>query len=184
MSKIIKKIENIKLMQTNFFPDNRGVFFEIFNQQKFRKINLKKKFAQNSISISKKNVVRGLHFTIKNPQAQLVTILEGKIFDCLVDLRPKSKNFLKHYSFILTQNKNNQLYMPPGYAHGFCVLSDRAILHYAATKIYDPKNSSGLIWNDQTVRIKWPIKKPIISNRDKNFKNINELIQYNELPQT
>ena len=74
--------------------------------------------------------------------------------------------------------------MPPGYAHGFCVLSDRAILHYAATKIYDPKNSSGLIWNDQTVKIKWPIKKPIISNRDKNFKNINELIQHNELPQT
>ncbi len=182
MIKIIKKINNIKLMQTNFHSDKRGLFYEIYNFKNYKNLGIKDTFVQNSISISKKNVLRGLHFTIKKPQSQIVTVLDGKIFDCLVDLRPKSRNFLKHYSFILSKDNNNQLYMPPGFAHGFCVLSNKAVLHYSASKIYDSENSYGLIWNDKDIKIKWPVKKPIISNRDKNFKNINYLIRFKKLP--
>lgn len=182
MSKIIKTIDGIKLIQTKFFPDNRGLFYEIYNKKNYNNLGIKDNFVQNSISISKKNVLRGLHFTIQKPQSQMVTVLEGKIFDCLIDLRSKSKNFLKHYYFTLSKDKNNQLYMPPGFAHGFCVLSNRAILHYSASKIYNNKNSDGLIWNDKDMKINWPINKPIVSNRDKNFKDINYLIKFKKLP--
>lgn len=182
MSKIVKKINDIKLINTDFYPDKRGLFYEIYNEKKYKKLGIKDTFVQNSISISKKNVLRGLHFTIKNPQSQILTVLEGKIFDCLVDLRFKSKNFLSYYSFILKKEKNNQIYMPPGFAHGFCVLSDSAVLHYSASKTYNYKNSNGLIWNDEKIKIKWPIKKPIISDRDKNFKSVTSLIKSKKLP--
>ena len=182
MSKIIKKVNDIKLIHTKFHPDKRGFFYEIYNIKRYKSLGIKDNFVQNSISISKKNVLRGLHFTIKKPQSQIVTVLEGKIFDCLVDLRPKSINFLKHYTFVLSKDKNNQLYMPPGFAHGFCVLSNKAVLHYSASKIYDYGNSNGLIWNDKDIKIKWPIKNPIISKRDKNFKDINYLIKFKKLP--
>ena len=152
------------------YKDKRGYLSEIFSKKK-----IKLNFNHSIISVSKKNVVRGLHFRIK-PEYKILYMFKGQIDDYCINLKTKKK-----YKFKLKDN--DCLLIPPGYAHGFCVLSDRAILHYAATKIYDPKNSSGLIWNDKTVKIKWPIKKPIISNRDKNFKNINELIQHNELPQ-
>lgn len=184
MSQIVKKINDIKLIHTNFNFDKRGFFFEIYNIKRYRRLGIKDNFIQNSISVSKKNVLRGLHFTVKNPQSQIVTVLEGKIFDCLVDLRIKSRNFLKHYCFLLKKNQNNQLYMPPGFAHGFCVLSEKVVLHYSASKTYDYSNSSGLIWNDKKIKIKWPIKKPIISNRDKNFQDIDTLIRLKKLPKT
>ena len=182
MSKIIKRIDNIKIFNSHFYNDRRGFFFEIYNKKRFFLLNIKDSFIQNSISVSKKGVIRGLHYTINNPQSQLLTVLEGKIFDCLVDLRVNSKNFLKYYSFILKHNKNNQIYMPPGFAHGFCVLSNKAILHYSASKTYEPSNSGGLIWNDKKINIKWPQKKPIISKRDKNFKTIDNLIKSKKLP--
>tara|TARA_Y100001958_G_C21012336_1_gene391945 strand:- start:32 stop:586 length:555 start_codon:yes stop_codon:yes gene_type:complete len=182
MSKLIRNVNGIKLMRYKVHSDRRGKFYEIYNKKNFKSLKIKENFVQDNISISKKNVLRGMHFTIKNPQSQLLTVLYGKIFDCLVDLRKNSKSFGKFYSFNLNSNKNNQVYMPPGIAHGFCVLSKEAILHYNTSKVYDPKNESGLIWNDKKLNINWPIKKPIVSEKDKKFRTLNDIINLNKLP--
>ena len=182
MSKLIKSIHGIKLMKLKLYSDNRGVFYEIYNKKKFTENGIKDNFVQDNISVSKKNVLRGMHYTIKNPQSQLLTVLEGQIFDCLVDLRIKSKFFGRHFSFKLNSKSLNQIYMPPGIAHGFCVLSEKAILHYNTSKVYDPDNEGGLIWNDKKVNIKWPIKNPIISKKDRNFKSFDNIVNLKVLP--
>ncbi len=182
MSKLFKTINGIKLMKLKVFSDNRGIFYEIYNKKFFLLNGIKDNFVQNNISISKKNVLRGMHYTIKNPQSQLLTVLDGEIFDCLVDLRKNSKSFGKYYSFNLNAKKINQIYMPPGIAHGFCVLSKKVTLHYNASKIYDPDNEGGLIWNDKKINIKWPIKHAIISKRDKSFKSLDDIINLKLLP--
>ena len=168
MSKIIKSINGIRLMRLEFHKDNRGTFYEIYNKNIFFKLGIKENFVQDNISISKK-VLRGMHYTINNPQSQLLTVLEGEIFDCLIDLRKKSKFFGKYFSFKLNSKKINQLFMPAGMAHGFCVISQKAVLHYNASKVYNPKDEGGLIWNDKKINIKWPIKDPIISKKTKIF---------------
>tara|TARA_B100001250_G_C19776938_1_gene780012 strand:- start:232 stop:786 length:555 start_codon:yes stop_codon:yes gene_type:complete len=182
MSKIIKKINGIKLMKLKLFKDYRGIFYEIYNKKRFYKFGIRENFVQDNISISKKNVLRGMHYTIQKPQSQLLTLLEGEIFDCLVDLRKKSKFFGKYFSFYLNAKKNNQIYMPAGVAHGFCVLSKQAILHYNSSRVYDPDDEGGLIWNDKKININWPIKKPIISMKDKNFNSLSEIIELNQIP--
>jgi len=182
MSELIRSINGIKLMKYKIHRDNRGVFYEVYNKKIFNILKIKENFIQDNISISKKKVLRGMHYTIKNPQSQLLTVMYGKIFDCLVDLRTNSKTFGKYFSFNLDSKNINQVYMPPGIAHGFCVLSNKAILHYNTSSIYDPKNEGGLIWNDKKLNIKWPIKKPIISKKDKKFKSLSEIINFNKLP--
>lgn len=182
MSKVIKSLNGIKLMRLKLHSDVRGKFYEIYNKKRFIKIGIKDKFVQDSISESKKNVLRGMHYTIKDPQSQLLTVVEGEIFDCLVDLRKNSKFFGNFFSFKLNSKKNNQIYMPPGIAHGFCVLSKKVILHYNSSKVYDPMNEGGLLWNDKNININWPINKPIISKKDKNFDTLNKIIFLNKLP--
>lgn len=182
MSKIIKSINGIKLMKYKIHLDRRGIFYEVYNKKHFNSLKITDNFVQDNISISKKKVLRGMHYTIRNPQSQLLTVLYGKIFDCLVDLRVKSKFFGKYISFNLDSKNLNQVYMPPGIAHGFYVLSNEAILHYNTSKVYDPKNEGGLIWNDKRLNINWPEKKPIISQKDKNFKSLQEIINSNKLP--
>ena len=178
---MIKKA-GIKVLNTKFFKDQRGEFFEIYNKKRFNKIGIKENFVQDSISISKKNVLRGLHYTIFKPQSQLLTVLDGVIFDCVVDLRKNSKTFKKAFTFILSDKENNQIYMPPGMAHGFCVMSKKAVLHYNSSETYDAKNEGGLLWSDKSVKIRWPIEKKIISQRDKNFMNLEQIIKTKKLP--
>ena len=180
MSKLIKSINGIKIMKVEFFKDKRGVFYELYNKKNFFKLGITDNFVQDSISISKKNVLRGMHYTIKNPQSQLLTVLQGEIYDCLVDLRKKSKFFGK--TFNLNSKKINQIYMPPGIAHGFCVLSKKAIIHYNSSKVYDPNNEGGLIWNDRKIKIKWPVKNPIISTKDKKIFFSLKIINLSKLP--
>ena len=172
----------IKLLKVEHFHDSRGIFYEIYNKKKFNKKNIDDNFIQDSISISKKNVLRGLHYKVKKSQSQLLTILEGEIFDCVVDLRKSSKTYLNVFSFILNSKNNNQIYMPKGMAHGFCVLSNKAILHYNASQNYNPAHQNGIHWNDKMLNINWPIKKPIISDRDKEFLSVTELIKLKLLP--
>ena len=129
----------------------------------------------DNISISKKNVVRGLHFQIKKPQAKFISVLSGKIFDVVVDLRKNSKTFGKTFSIILDSRKNTSLFIPVGFAHGFKSLKDNSIMLYACSEDRYPKYERGLIWNDKDLKIKWPNKKiNILSKKDKNnisFKN-------------
>jgi|TARA_B100001093_G_C26246095_1_gene766507 dTDP-4-dehydrorhamnose 3,5-epimerase len=161
--KIIKtKFKDLKVLDKPTFKDNRGFFRELFLKK-----YIKKELIFDIMSLSKKNVVRGLHLQSKNSQAKLVTVLRGKIFDVCLDCRKKSKTFGKYFGITLSENKNQSLYIPEGFAHGFCTLSDKTIVHYKCSNYRDKNSEVGILWNDKDINIKWPIKKPIISIKDK-----------------
>ena len=163
--KIVKtKIQDgPKLLKSDIYKDNRGFLRETFNEK-----ILKKKFPFDIMSYSKKNVLRGLHIQLKNPQAKLITVTHGKIFDVAVDLRKKSKTFGMYVSQIISQNSNFSFYIPEGFAHGFLCLSEKCTVNYKCSNYREPKSEKTLRWNDKNISIKWPIKKPILSKKDKN----------------
>lgn len=171
--KIIKtNFKDLKIYQKQSFKDQRGYTRELFNNKL-----LNKKFPFDLISLSKKNVIRGLHLQIKKPQGKFITVLRGKIFDALVDCRRKSKTFGKYFSIILSERENTSLYIPEGFAHGFCSLTDNSLIHYKMTNYRDTKLEKGIIWNDKSIKIKWPVKKPILSKKDRTGISFNEIIK-------
>jgi dTDP-4-dehydrorhamnose 3,5-epimerase len=172
--KVIKTpLEGFLVIEPDVYKDDRGFFLETYQEGRYHQAGITDKFSQDNHSRSVKGVLRGMHFQIKKPQAQIVTVMQGEIFDAVVDMRKKSKTFGKWYGVRLNANsQQRQVYMPPGFAHGFCVLSDFADLHYKTSGEYDPTDEGGLIWNDTGVGISWPIKDPIISLRDKQFSSI------------
>jgi dTDP-4-dehydrorhamnose 3,5-epimerase len=156
-------ISGIKIFKSNIHKDNRGFFKEVY-----KKKNLKRKLIFHCISSSNKNVLRGLHLQTKNPQAKFLTVVKGKIFDVLVDLRKNSKTFGKYYSIILSNQSYSSIYIPEGFAHGFCGLDKENIVYYLCSKYREKNYEIGIKWNDQNLKIKWPIKKPILSKKDLN----------------
>ena len=156
----------IKIKQEIFF-DKRGFFKEIYKNNL-----IKKNFKFDVISLSKKNVIRGLHIQTKKPQAKVITVVSGKIMDVAVDLRKNSKTFGKYYSLIISDKSDYSFYVPEGFAHGFLCLSDKCIVHYKCSEYRHKESETTLNWNDQEVKIKWPIKKPILSKKDKIGKNL------------
>ena len=160
-------IPDVILVEPQSFSDDRGFFFESFKQSDFFSNGIDKKFVQDNFSHSVNGVIRGLHFQ-KAPKAQakLVTVLKGKIFDVAVDIRKNSPTYGKWVSEILSDNTHNLLYVPEGFAHGFCVISDEADVLYKASNEYSQEHERSIIWNDPKLDIQWPIKKPIISNKD------------------
>tara|TARA_B100001109_G_C18788755_1_gene439042 strand:+ start:515 stop:1042 length:528 start_codon:yes stop_codon:yes gene_type:complete len=163
MKIINTKFKGLKIYKKDTFKDSRGFFRELFLNN-----TLKKKFPFDVMSFSKKNVLRGLHLQIKKPQGKFVTVLRGKIFDVAVDLRKNSKTYGKYFSVVLSEKENSSLFIPEGFAHGFCSLSDNTLMHYKCTNYRDKKSEVGILWNDKDLKIKWPIKKPILSTKDKN----------------
>ena len=159
------KFKDLIIYKKETYKDKRGYFRELFLNK-----NINKNFPFDVMSFSKKNVLRGLHLQIKKPQGKLVTVLRGKIFDVALDCRKNSKTFGKYFSIILSEKENISLYIPEGFAHGFCSLSNNTIMHYKCTNYRDKKSETGIIWNDNEINIKWPIEKPILSSKDK--KNI------------
>jgi len=169
------KIKGLILIKTNQYFDNRGIVFENFNQKDYSKIGIKNKFVQDNISVSNKNVVRGLHYQKLKPQGKLISVIKGKIFDVAIDIRKNSNTFGKHQSFILSDKNSRQLWIPKDFAHGFLSLTSETIVNYKCTDFYDPKDQNTIIWNDKDLKIRWPIKNPIISKKDKDgiyFKNL------------
>ena len=154
----------------HLFNDERGYFFENFNHSTFKQDQIDLNFIQENFSKSKKNVIRGLHFQ-KNPKAQakLVTAVSGEIFDVAVDLRKNSPTFGKWVSEILSEVNHKSLYVPEGFAHGFCVLSEGATVVYKINQEYSPDHEQGIIWNDPDIGISWPISESIISEKDQNL---------------
>ena len=161
------KISGLKIIQTKIFFDKRGFFKEIYKNNL-----IKKNFKFDVISLSKKNVIRGLHIQTKKPQAKVITVVSGKIMDVAVDLRKNSKTFGKYYSLIISDKSDYSFYVPEGFAHGFLCLSDKCIVHYKCSEYRHKESETTLHWSDQTVKIKWPIKKPILSKKDKIGKNL------------
>ena len=161
------EIQDVILVEPKLFLDDRGFFLESFKESEFISNGIDKKFVQDNFSHSVHGVIRGLHYQ-KNPksQAKLVTVLKGKIFDVAIDIRKNSPTFGKWVGEIISEDDHKLLYIPEGFAHGFCVLSKYADVHYKVNNEYSPEHESGIIWNDPKLNIYWPIKNPIISTKD------------------
>ena len=164
MKLINTKIKDLKIIKTQIYKDKRGYLKEVYQNRLIKKIN----FVFDVMSFSKKNVLRGLHIQTKKSQAKIITVTHGKIFDVAVDLRKNSKTFGKHYSIIITDKSNFSFYIPKGFAHGFLCLSQNCTINYKCSEYRNPKSEATLDWQDKELGIKWPIKKPIISQKDKN----------------
>lgn len=165
-------IDGAKLIKTDRFSDERGFFFESYRYTRYADLGITDQFVQDNLSRSKRGVLRGLHYQMKHPQAQLLTVVRGKIFDVVVDLRRNSETFGQWFGAELGDDGICQIYMAPGLAHGFCVLSELADLHYQVSREYDPSDEGGVLWSDPKLAISWPIKDPIISSRDARFSEL------------
>jgi|TARA_B100000795_G_scaffold187010_1_gene142178 dTDP-4-dehydrorhamnose 3,5-epimerase len=171
MKLINTKIKDLKIIKTQIYKDKRGYLKEVYQNRLIKKIN----FVFDVMSFSKKNVLRGLHIQTKKSQAKIITVTHGKIFDVAVDLRKNSKTFGKHYSIIITDKSNFSFYIPKGFAHGFLCLSQKCTINYKCSEYRNPKSEATLDWQDKELGIKWPIKKPIISQKDKNGLNLQDI---------
>jgi dTDP-4-dehydrorhamnose 3,5-epimerase len=163
--KLLKtKIPGPKIIKTEIFKDNRGFLKETYRKN----IVNNHEFSFDVMSFSKKNVLRGLHIQTKNSQGKYISVLKGSIYDVVVDLRKKSKTFGKYYSVVLSDENGKSISIPEGFAHGFIGLDKENIVYYFNTKYRSAKHEAGLIWNDKDLKIKWPVKKPHLSTKDKN----------------
>ena len=168
MNIIKTKFKDLIVINSKNFYDDRGYFREIL----IEKI-IKKKFVFNVMSKSKKNVLRGLHMQKKNPQGKYISVIKGGILDVVVDCRKNSKTFGKHYKIIISEKNAKSIYVPPGFIHGFVGLKKENIVLYSCTNYRHKKSECGIMWNDPAVRIKWPIKRPILSTKDKKNQSFN-----------
>lgn len=162
--------EGLLLFEPTYYSDSRGGFYESWRAEEYQAAGITQAFVQDNVSMSHKNVLRGLHF--QQNQGQLVTVTHGRIYDVVVDIRPESKTFKQYFAIELSAEQPLQLFMPSGFAHGFCVLSDMAIVNYKCTQYYNPDNEGGIIWNDPDIGIEWPGNHFIIGSRDLSFQKL------------
>lgn len=169
MNVIPTEIPEVLIFEPKVFGDDRGFFMESYNAKTFNQLTgLALDFVQDNHSKSVKNVLRGLHYQIRQPQGKLVRVVRGAVFDVAVDIRKNSGTFGKWVGVELTESNHRQLWIPPGFAHGFLVLSDGADFLYKATDYYDPSSERCIVWNDELIGIKWPLTaQPLVSNKDK-----------------
>lgn len=171
------EIDGVYIIKPKVLNDNRGYFMETYNAADFKKAGLNYVFVQDNQSKSKKGVLRGLHFQVKYPQAKLVRVIKGEVFDVAVDLRANSKTYGKWVGVLLSETNKKQLLIPRGFAHGFLVISDTAEFVYKCDELYHPEDERGIIYNDPDINIKWPIiNTPILlSDKDKQHKTLKEI---------
>ena len=168
MNFIKTEIEGLYIIEPKIFGDNRGYFFESYNEAEFKANGLNYKFVQDNESKSKKGVLRGLHFQKTYPQAKLVRVLDGEVFDVAVDLRKDSKTYGKWVGVILSSENKRQFMIPRGFAHGFIVLSETATFTYKCDEFYHPEDEGGLMYNDPDIGVSWPFDgEVILSEKDK-----------------
>lgn len=154
------------LIKPKIFGDARGYFYESWNKERYESAGITEDFVQDNVSFSSRGVLRGLHYQKPYTQGKLVSVLMGEVWDVVVDLRRSSPAFGKWQGFTLTGEHKEQLYVPRGFAHGFCVLSETALFQYKCTDRYSPESERGIIWNDPTLAIPWPVREPVISDKD------------------
>ncbi|HIS69388.1 MAG TPA: dTDP-4-dehydrorhamnose 3,5-epimerase [Candidatus Gallacutalibacter stercoravium] len=163
-------IEGLVVIEPTVFGDNRGYFMETYHYEDFKAAGLPMTFVQDNQSKSRKGVLRGLHFQKKNPQGKLVRAVAGEVFDVAVDLRVGSKTYGQWYGVTLSAENKRQFYVPEGFAHGFYVMSDSAEFVYKCTRFYDPSDEGGILWNDPSIAVRWPLQEGVdvlLSEKDK-----------------
>ena len=174
------EIEGIYILEPKVFYDDRGYFMETYNQNDFDELGLNMKFVQDNESKSKRGVLRGLHFQKKHPQGKLVRVIKGSVYDVAVDIRKNSKTFGKWVGVELSEENKKQFYIPEGFAHGFLVLSKEAQFVYKCSDFYYPEDEGGIIYNDSTINISWPIPEDmevVISEKDKKWGGLKEYVK-------
>ena len=154
------------VLEPKVFNDERGYFYETWNKQTFAELGLNLEFKQANLSSSTRGVLRGLHYQWPKPQGKLVQVLEGEAYDVAVDIRSNSPNYGRWVAVILSAENKRQLWMPPGFAHGFVALSERVTFSYLCTEIYDASCDANLRWDDASLAIDWPVSNPTLSNKD------------------
>lgn len=169
------RIEDVLLIEPKVFEDARGFFMETYVADRFREHGIDVEFVQDNHAASSKGVLRGMHYQIRHGQAKLVRVVQGEVFDVAVDVRPGSRTFGHWVGYNLSADNKRQLYVPAGFAHGYCVLSDTAEFIYKCSDYYHPEDEGGLIWNDPDVGIEWPVTDPILSQKDTNHPRLKDI---------
>ncbi|CAI0893974.1 dTDP-4-dehydrorhamnose 3,5-epimerase [Serratia proteamaculans] len=176
MRVIETQVAGVKLIEPKVFGDHRGFFIETFRKSRYQELlGIDTEFVQDNHSRSSRGVLRGLHFQTAKPQGKLVRCVRGEVYDVVVDIRPDSPTFKKWVGVYLSEDNKNQLWVPPGLAHGFVVVSDSADFEYKCTDYYDPSNEGCLLWNDPEVGVDWPVSEPLLSPKDLQGKLFREL---------
>lgn len=171
-------IDGVVVVEPSVFGDQRGYFMETFSEKEFALAGLPTNFVQDNESRSRQGVLRGLHFQKNNPQGKLVRVIEGEVFDVAVDLRKSSSTFGKCHGVVLSAENKKQFYVPEGFAHGFAVLSEKATFVYKCTRLYDPTDEGGLMWNDPAIGIVWPLPEGVevlLSEKDRKNPSLKDL---------
>jgi dTDP-4-dehydrorhamnose 3,5-epimerase len=159
-------IGGLLVIEPKVHGDARGFFLETWNRQRYREAGLDADFVQDNVSFSRRGILRGLHFQNPTPQGKLLQVLQGEVFDVAVDIRRSSPTFGKWHGLLLSGENKRQFYVPAGFAHGFLVLSETALFHYKCTEFYSPKAELAIRWDDPDIGVEWPLKQPLISERD------------------
>lgn len=177
MKIVESNIPEIKIIEPDIYADNRGYFLESFRNDLFKKNGIETDFVQDNISKSSRGTLRGLHYQKEQPQAKLIKCIYGAILDVAVDIRTFSKTFAQYVSVELSEHNHKQIYVPKGFAHGFLVLSETAIVCYKCSTYYHKQSERGIIWNDPQIGVEWEINEPILSDKDKNQPTLKSLTE-------
>lgn len=169
MNVISTAIDDVRVIEPRVFSDQRGYFLETYHRERYRDAGIVCEFVQDNLSFSVRGTLRGLHYQIRHPQAKLVQVISGEVFDVAVDLRIGSPTFGKWAGVVLSSENKRQLFIPEGFAHGFCVTSETALFLYKCSDFYDPQDEGGLLWSDPDVGICWPVESPLLSAKDAVF---------------
>ncbi|MFC1675987.1 dTDP-4-dehydrorhamnose 3,5-epimerase [Planctomycetota bacterium] len=183
MKVIETELAGVLIFEPGVFSDSRGAFMETWRENSYRDAGITEKFVQDNVSFSQNRTLRGLHYQWPNPQGKLVTVLAGCVLDVAVDIRRGSANFGKWVSVELSDENHRQMYIPPGFAHGFCVVSETAVFSYKCTDYYNGPAEGGVIWNDPDLGIDWPIDEPLLSEKDLCYSQLKDIAE-DKLPKT
>ena len=160
-------IPGLLIIEPKVFGDARGFFVETWNRRRYGEAGVDVDFVQDNVSFSRRGILRGLHFQNPKPQGKLLQVLHGEVFDVAVDIRHSSPTFGKWHGLMLSGENKKQFYIPPGFAHGFAVVSETAYFQYKCTEFYSPKDEMAIRWDDPEIGIEWPVKEPLLSERDR-----------------
>jgi len=168
-------LPEIIIVEPDVYRDQRGLFLETYQARRYLEQGIPAAFVQDNLSFSRKGVLRGLHYQLGRPQGKLIWVVQGEVFDVAVDIRRGSPTFGKWMGVVLSSEDHRQVYVPEGFAHGFCVLSDSALFAYKCTDYYAPEEERGIRWDDPSVGIDWPVSDPIVSEKDRAYPGLNDV---------
>ena len=174
-------LKDLLLIEPACYGDRRGFFMETWHRERYKQLGIEAEFVQDNLSLSARGVLRGLHFQNPFGQDKLAYVLEGEVFDVAVDIRRGSPTFGQWEGFYLSGDNKKQLFVPKGFAHGFCVLSETVIFAYKCSDYYAPAAEKGILWNDSQIGIKWPVEEPLLSDKDQGLPLLKDL-KKEELP--